>query len=130
MDRCRNVVQEKEQRNMTSLSEDTANPSEVLAKATLRAAVAMKIGEEQLATVLGVDTDFVGVVIEPTSSPGLRAQQLIRIYQQLLAITGNDTVAMAHWMTTRNRQFDCSPRDRMMTAEGLDDVTYYLESIL
>jgi len=51
---------------MTSLSEDTANPSEVLAKAALRAAVAMKIDGEQLATVLGVDTDFVGVVIEPT----------------------------------------------------------------
>jgi len=106
------------------------NPSEVLAKATLRAAVAMKIDEERLAAILGVDTDFVGVAIEPVSSPGLRAKQLIRIYQQLSRIIGNDTVAMAHWMTTSNRQFDCSPRDRMMTSEGLDDVTSYLGSIL
>jgi hypothetical protein len=83
----------------------------------------MNIDKEQLAIILGV-------VIEPVSSPGLRAQQLIRIYQQLSPIIGNDTVAMAHWMTTSNRQFDCSPSDRIQTAEGLNDVEFYLESIL
>jgi hypothetical protein len=105
------------------------NPSEVLARATLRAAVAMKIDGERLAVILGVDTNFVDVALEPVSNPGRRAQQLVRIYQQLSGIIGHDTVAMAHWMTTSNKRFDCSPRDRIQAAEGLDDVEFYLESI-
>ena len=84
----------------------TANPSEVLAKATARAAQVLEVSEQQLANILGVDTGFVDFAIEPVSSPGLRAQQLFRIYQQLSAITGNNTIAMAHWMTTSNRRFD------------------------
>ena len=107
----------------------TANPSEVLAKATARAAQVLELSEQQLAIILGVDTDFSGFAIEPLSSQGLRAQQLIQIFRQLSAITGNDAVAMAHWMTTSNRRFDCNPRERMQTVDGLDEVKSYLDSL-
>jgi hypothetical protein len=114
---------------MASLKSNIS-PSEVLAKAVLRTAVALKIDEKHLAKILSLDKAFLTVAIEPVNCPGLRAQQLIRIYQRLSAITGNDDAAISHWMTTSNRRFDCSPRNRMQTGEGLDDVTYYLESIL
>jgi len=114
---------------MTSISEDTATPSEVLVKTTLRVVAALQIDETQLATILGVDKALLTVAIEPASCQGLRALQLIRIYQRLSAITGNDNATMSQWMTTTNRRFDCSPIKLMQTAEGLDEVTFYLDSL-
>ena len=111
------------------MSGSTVNPSEVLAKAISLAAVVLDINENQLAAILGVDIAFLAVAIEPASCTGLRALQLIRIYQRLSAITGNDNAAMSQWMTTTNRRFDCSPRELMQTAEGLDEVTSYLDSL-
>ncbi len=113
---------------MASLK-DTVNPSEVLANATLRAALLLDVNEKQLASILGVDEAFLVAAIEPASCPGLRAQQLIRIYQRLSAMTGNDRAAMSHWMTTSNRRFNCNPRERMQNPEGLDEVVSYLDSL-
>jgi len=108
----------------------TANPSKVLAKATLRVAFALDINEMQLARILSVDEEYLGFAIEPASCLGQRAQQLIRIYQHLSARSGNDDAAMSHWMATSNRRFGCSPRERMQTTEGLDEVIAYLDSLL
>lgn len=108
-----------------------ANPSKVLVKATLRAAFALDINEMQLARILSVDEgSLVASAIEPASYPGQRAQQLIRIYQHLSAKCGNDGVAMSQWMTVSNRRFGCSPRELVQTAEGLDEVASYLDSLL
>lgn len=108
----------------------TANPSTVLAKATLRAALALDINEIQLARILDIDEACLASAIEPASRSGQRAQQLIRIYQHLSARTGNDKAAMSQWMRTSNRRFVCSPRERVQAAEGLDEVTAYLDSLL
>ena len=108
----------------------TANHSEVLTKATLRAAFALDINEIQLGRILGVDEACLASAIEPASRSGQRAKQLIRICQHLSARTGNDEAAMSQWMSTSNRRFVCSPRERVQTAEGLDEVTAYLDSLL
>ncbi|MAL97746.1 MAG: hypothetical protein CL583_04760 [Alteromonadaceae bacterium] len=109
-------------------SVNTTNPSKVLAKATRRAALRLSIPEEQLTAILGVDV-LQADAIEPTGTNGQRALQIIRVYKRLSAITGNDSGAMAHWMTTRNKWFNCSPRERIASGDGLDDVVSYLDSV-
>ncbi len=110
-------------------SKVSKDSSEVLAKATVRVANALEINERELAIILGVDAAVISASIEPESCSGLRALQLIRIYQQLATFTGNDTAAMVHWLKTSNRRFRCSPKERMQSFDGLEEVKLYLDSL-
>lgn len=110
---------------------------EVLAKAALRAARDLQLTAAQYVDALGVDVTGpngayameAGAPIDPHSDAGPRALQLIRIYQRLHALTGNDRTAMAHWMRTENRQLGSRPIDSVSTTEGLGQITPYLESL-
>lgn len=110
---------------------------EVLAKAVLRAARGLQLTAAQCVVALGVDVIDpdgayameAGAPIDPHSDAGLRALQLIRIYQRLHAQTGNDRTAMAHWMRTENRQLGSRPIDLLTSKENLGQIEAYLESL-
>jgi hypothetical protein len=109
----------------------------VLAKAAARAAAELKLSTAQYIDALGddvTDPDSVsamdaGSPIDPQSKVGKRALQLIEIYQRLQSQTGNNRVAMAHWMTTENRRLGSRPIDLMTTTAGLSQIKAYLESL-
>jgi hypothetical protein len=107
--------------------ENNLRPGDILAKAVERAASPLGLTSGQLALILGVDERDLGATIDPESRAGIRARQLIRIYQHLYALTGNDSSKMTHWMKTRNRQFASAPIDRMQNTLGLEEIITYLE---
>ena len=112
-----------------AISENTTNRPDVLTKAAVRAASELGLTNTQLARIIDIDEGSLGALINPAGESGLRARQLIRIYQHLHAMTGNDRAAMAHWVRTKSRRLDSAPIDRMLTADGLDQTLAYLESL-
>tara|TARA_R110001599_G_scaffold348060_1_gene574924 strand:- start:765 stop:1118 length:354 start_codon:yes stop_codon:yes gene_type:complete len=112
------------------------NQGQVLAKVAARAAAELQLSTAQYINALGDDeADPSGLSavdsgssIDPQSQVGKRALQLIEIYQLLQSQTGNNRVAMAHWMTTENRRLGSRPIDLVTTA-GLGQITAYLESL-
>jgi hypothetical protein len=108
-------------------SENNLRPGDILAKAVERAASPLGLTSGQLALILGINESDLGASIDPESRVGIRARQLIQIYQHLYALTGNDSSKMTHWMKTRNRQFTSAPIDRMQNTLGLEEIITYLE---
>lgn len=112
-----------------TISENPANPSDVLTKAAVRAASALGFTNTQLARIVDIEEVSLNAPIDPASETGLRARQIIQIYQHLHALTGNDSKAITHWMQTKSRRLGSSPIDRMQTSDGLDRTLSYLESL-
>lgn len=110
-------------------SQNNPSASHVLAKAVARAASALGLTAKQLALTLGINESHLGDPIDPDSSEGARARQLVMIFKQLHALTGGDSDAIADWMKKRNRQFSSAPIDLTQTQQGLNDITAYLESL-
>jgi hypothetical protein len=110
---------------------------DVLAEAASRAASELQLSTAQYADALGIEVADKGGVyateavlpIDPQSKAGKRGLQLIQIYQRLHAQTGNDRVAIAHWMMSENRQLGSKPIDLVRTTDGMGQITAYLESL-
>ena len=108
-------------------SENNLRPGDILAKAVERAASPLGLTSGPLALILGINESDLGASIDPESSVGIRARQLIQIYQYLYALTGNDISKMTHWIKIGNQQFKSAPIDRMQNTLGLEEIITYLE---
>lgn len=108
--------------------------SQVITKATLRAAERLRIKNNVLAKIVGVS--------EPTISrmkkgdyalePGQKAFELavlfVRFYRSLDAIVGGDDSVAAAWLKNANKAFDATPMELIQTVAGLANVIAYLDS--
>jgi antitoxin Xre/MbcA/ParS-like protein len=110
---------------------------EVLGKAAGRAAAKLGLSPEQYLAALGADlTGSDGIsamdedgLLDPQSTTGKKALQIIRIYDRLQYQMGDNAVEMDLWMTTENRRLRARPIDLMTTKQGLDQIEVYLESM-
>jgi len=99
----------------------------VLVTAVQRAGNRVGLTRDQLNTLIGSDlTAFRPNDALPNDSAA-RALKLIRVYECLCVLVGNDNKAMAHWMTTQNHRFGSAPIDLIHARSGLDEMLEYLE---
>lgn len=111
-------------------SKNSSYQPDVLTNATLRAGSALGLTSTQVSLVLGIEEEELeNITIDSLSCTGLRAKQIIQIYEHLYALTGYNQTTMCHWMRTKNRQFSASPVEEIQTTAGLEKVLSYLESL-
>jgi hypothetical protein len=69
------------------------------------------------------------VVIEPRSTAGAAALQLIRCHRVLFQLVGQDATVYQHWLTTWNVHTKGIPALQIKTKSGLAQVLGYLEGL-
>jgi transcriptional regulator with XRE-family HTH domain len=105
----------------------------VLTKAALRAAERLGISGRQLAEIVGVSEATISrwkrneAALEAGSKPFQLAALFVRAFRSLDAITGGDESVARIWMTAPNTALAARPIERMVTVQGLVDVTTYLD---
>lgn len=105
----------------------------ILTKAVLRAAERLGISGRRLAEIVGVSEATVSrwkrneAALEPGSKAFQLAALFVRIFRSLDAITGGDEAVARLWLTAPNTALAARPIERMVTVQGLVDVTTYLD---
>lgn len=105
----------------------------VLTKAALRAAERLGISGRQLAEIVGVSEATISrwkrseAALETGSKPFQLAALFVRAFRSLDAITGGDEAVARTWIKTPNTALAARPIERMLTVQGLVDVTTYLD---
>ena len=106
----------------------------VLAEAVLKTANLLGLSNTQLAAVMGLDImsmkqiEF-SAVLEPTSAHGEAGILLIRYYQSLSALTGDDSEWIDYFMNAFNTATDGIPIQQIQTREGLEKVLMVVEAL-
>lgn len=105
----------------------------VLTKAALRAAERLGIPGRQLAEIIGVSEATVSrwkrgeAALESGSKQFQLAALFVRAFRSLDAITGGDEAVARTWFKAPNTALAARPIERMLTVQGLVDVTTYLD---
>lgn len=105
----------------------------VLTKAALKAAARLGISGRQLAEIIGVSETTVSrlkreeATLEDGSKPFQLAALFVRSFRSLDAITGGDEAVARSWLRAPNSALAARPIERMVTVQGLVDVTTYLD---
>lgn len=104
--------------------------SEVLGKATLRAAQKLGLTRAELAEVIGRDRSSISRGgIPPESKAGELAALVVRCYRSLAVLLGGDEAQIQTWMATSNRHTGGVPREQVLSVAGLVRVCGYLDAI-
>ncbi len=107
-----------------------SDPSQVLGKATLRAADALGIKQAQLADVIGRNRSSISRGgIEPQSKSGELALLFLRCYRSLAVLVDDDRAQLRHWFHTTNRHTGGVPAEQIIEVGGLVRVANYLDAI-
>lgn len=110
-------------------------PDAVLGKATARAAQLLGLPGTALARVIGVSEPTVSRILRgerglsPQSKEGELAALLVRLLRSLDALVGNDDRRRAAWMASPNRALGGTPRELILTVEGLVATLGYLDGM-
>jgi transcriptional regulator with XRE-family HTH domain len=105
----------------------------VLTKAALSAAGRLGLSGRQLAEIVGVSEATISrwkrneASLEVGSKPFQLAALFVRVFRSLDAITGGDEAVARFWMTAPNTALAARPIERIVTVQGLVDVTTYLD---
>jgi transcriptional regulator with XRE-family HTH domain len=105
----------------------------VLTKAALRAAERLGISGRQLADIVGVSEATISrwkhneAALETGSKSFQLAALFVRTFRSLDAITGGDEAVARTWIKAPNTALAARPIERMVTVQGLVDVTTYLD---
>lgn len=112
----------------------TPDPAQVLTVAALRAAAALQLSDDELARVVGVETNTVALLrieqelVPVESDAGRRCQLLVRIYWALEQMVGGDLGKCVLWMRSQNEVAGGAPAEVIATPDGLRQVAEYLEA--
>ncbi len=102
----------------------------LLKKAADQATLRMGLTESELSLVLRRLDGSLGCKAEADGSQGERNEvHLIRIYEGLLKLVGDDPENIRHWLTTANQQFNEVPLKVMETEAGILDVLRYIDAM-
>ncbi|MCK5919346.1 MAG: DUF2384 domain-containing protein [Methylococcales bacterium] len=105
------------------------NENLVLSNAVIRAAKLLGLSRQALGEVIGRDRTSITRGISPNSKPGELALLLIRCYRALAVLVGNDPQSIKHWFTTFNQHTNGIPIEQVRSAQGLVNVTEYLDAM-
>ena len=113
---------------------NSASTTMVLAEAVLKTANLLGLSNTQLAAVMGLDLMSMNqiefsAVLEPTSAHGEAGILLIRYYQSLSALTGDDSEWIDYFMNAFNTATDGVPIQQIQTREGLEKVLTVVEAL-
>lgn len=110
--------------------------SEVLGKATLRAAARLGIHHPRLARVLGITSRSISrlgrgtYALKVNSRSWRRALLVVRLHRALETIMAGDPEAMRSWFRSHHTELRATPALCLTTAAGLAKVTHYVEAAL
>jgi transcriptional regulator with XRE-family HTH domain len=105
----------------------------VLATATARAAALLGLSGAALARVIGLSEPTVSRLLngrrplDPATKEGELALLLVRVYRSLDALVGNDSARRLAWMNTHNADLGGTPRELVLTVQGLVTTLAYLD---
>ena len=120
---------------MTALPKYKPSPDFVLAKATLNAARLLGLNNTELGQVLRVSPATVSRIgssartIDPKSAEGDCALTLVKIFRTLDLLVGGDADARLAWMGAYNKALGSSPKDAILTLEGIVYTKNYLNGM-
>ncbi|MEQ1190406.1 MULTISPECIES: DUF2384 domain-containing protein [Acinetobacter] len=111
-----------------------ASTATVLAEAVLKTADLLGLSNTQLAAVRGLDLMSMNqiefsAVLEPASTHGEAGLLLIRLYQSLSALTGDDSEWIDYFMNAFNTATDGVLIQQIQTREGLEKVLMVVEAL-
>ncbi len=113
----------------------SADPGNVLAKATARAADLLGLSGAALARTIGASGPTISRVLRgerplaPSSKEGELAALVVRLYRSLDALVGNDDSKRLAWMNSHNRALGGKPKELIESVQGLVAVTSYLDGM-
>lgn len=108
----------------------------VLRKATLKAAEFLGLSSGDLAAVFRVSTATISRLknnpdffFDLKSNEAEKALFLIRIYQSLFALIGDDPEQIQSWLREKNLYLNAMPIEAIKTMSGVVNVTEYLDAM-
>ena len=108
----------------------SADRSEVLTKALLKAGKELGLNQKMIGKIIGKDQSSISRgAVSPESKSGEIAKILIRCYRSLYAMVGGNVEQMRHWMQTENLHTGGVPAQQLTSIEGLTTVVRYLDAI-
>lgn len=119
---------------MNDPDHSSPNESLVLGKAAFNAGDRLGLSDPVLATLLAIDATRVQAlrkgqdVLEPEAEEWRHALMLVRIYQGLLCVVGNDCEAR-RWLSSKNRALGAQPVELLTQQGGLDGLLQYLDAV-
>ncbi len=113
---------------------NSASTASVLAEAVLNTADLLGLSNTQLATVMGLDLMSMNqiefsAVLEAASPQGEYGLLLIRLYQSLSALTGDDSEWIDYFMNAFNTATDGVPIQQIQNRKGLEKVLTVVEAL-
>ena len=113
---------------------NSVSTATVLAEAVLKTTDLLCLSNTQLTAVVGLDLASMNqielsAVLEPTSAHGEAGLLLIRLYQSLSALTGDDSEWIDYFMNAFNTATDGVPTQQIQTREGLEKVLTVVEAL-
>ena len=109
------------------------DPASVLSKAVLRAAEHLQLSKAALGKVLGLSAASVtrlhqgSVQLASDSKPGELGLLLVRLFRSLDSIVGDGDAART-WLASENLGLNGTPKDLILTPQGLVHVVDYLDA--
>lgn len=106
----------------------------VLGKAAANVGDRLGLPDSVLAALLAIDVARVRTlrkgqdVLEPQTEEWRHALMLVRVYQGLLCVVGNDYEAR-QWLNSKNLALGAQPIDLLTQQGGLDGLLQYLEAV-
>lgn len=106
----------------------------VLAQAVLKTANLLGLSNTQLTAVIGLDLASMkqiefSAVLEPASAQGETGLLLIRLYQSLSTLTGDDSEWIDYFMNAFNTATNGVPIQQIQTRAGLEKVLMVVEAL-
>lgn len=107
----------------------------VLTRALLELAVPLGLSDFDLGVILGTSEVNIkalrhGEMLDSHTTPYLRAIELVLLYENLVGLVGTEHRFIQGWMTSKNREWDMEPLERIKQKGGLPEVLTYLQSAL
>ena len=109
------------------------DPAVVLSKAVLRASDQLQLSKAALGRVLGLSAASVtrlhqgSVQLSPDSKSGELGLLLVRLFRSLDSIVGSRDAARS-WLSSENLGLNGTPKELMLTPQGLVHVVDYLDA--
>lgn len=109
---------------------------QVLTNATLKAARALGLDEQELATAVGISVEQLAELdchasrFQPGTETGLRCLLLIRLHAALASQVGQNQDHVDRWLRSHNKAIGEIPLVAISTQAGLIKVVAYLEQLL
>jgi len=102
----------------------------ILTKAALKSGANLGLTNDDIAKITHCSLDILqNESIEPSSYEGQKALILIRIYEALYSLIGNDMANIKHWMNSVIKPLQGRPADLIFKPDGLENVIEYLDTM-